>query len=177
MRTLNLPNTFTITRIILIPVFITAFNYRRYDYALYLFVIASSTDLLDGLLARVKDQRTTLGTFLDPLADKFMLITSFVFFAYFGFIPTWLSIVVISRDIIVVTGFVLLFLVNRSLKVEPLLSGKAAIALQFLLICYVLLNINFGFIPELKTPLVAATAIISVYSGLRYINRELKVYR
>jgi cardiolipin synthase len=176
-KAFNIPNTITITRIVLIPVFIIALDYKMYDYALYLFLFASLTDLLDGLFARLKNQRTHLGTFLDPLADKFMLVTSFVFFTLYGWIPAWLTIIVISRDIIVVTGFVLLFFITRSLKVEPLLLGKASIATQFILLCYVLLNVNFGFLPNLKSVLVPATALISVCSGLQYISRELRVFR
>ena len=80
MGVLNLPNTITIARIVIIPLFITAVIYKRYDYALYLFVIAALTDALDGLIARLTNQKTVFGTFLDPLADKFLLVTSFILF-------------------------------------------------------------------------------------------------
>jgi cardiolipin synthase len=107
-QVLNLPNMLTMTRIVLIPVFITTIIYGRYELALYLFVFSSLTDALDGLLARLRDQRTPLGAFLDPLADKFTLVTSFVLFSYYGWIPKWLTITVISRDVIIVTGWMLL---------------------------------------------------------------------
>ncbi|MBM4129329.1 MAG: CDP-alcohol phosphatidyltransferase family protein, partial [Nitrospira sp.] len=68
MRSLNIPNTITMMRIVIIPIFITSIIYKRYTHALYLFIIAAITDLLDGLLARITNQRTALGKFLDPLA-------------------------------------------------------------------------------------------------------------
>lgn len=175
MRVLNLPNTLTTARIALIPLFVTAVIYNRYNYALYLFVIAAVTDIFDGLLARLKGQRTPMGTFLDPLADKFILVTSFILFSYYGWIPKWLTITVISRDIIVVTGWVLLFLITHTLKVEPSVPGKLSTAAEFILLCYVLLGINYGFIPNLQDILVWVTAVLAILSGLHYIYRGLKI--
>ena len=76
----NIPNTLTITRIIIIPVFITSIVYKRYDYALYLFIFAALSDMFDGLLARLRNQKTALGTFLDPLADKLLMSAAFISF-------------------------------------------------------------------------------------------------
>jgi cardiolipin synthase len=132
VRVLNIPNTLTITRIVIIPVFVTAIIYDKYRYALYLFIFAALTDTLDGLLARLTNQKTPLGTFLDPLADKFLLVTSFVLFSIYGWIPKWLAIAVISRDLIVVIGWFLLFMITHTSKVEPVLLGKLAIALQLI---------------------------------------------
>lgn len=175
MKVFNLPNTLTIGRILLIPVFVTVLGYRKYDYALYVFVFASLTDMLDGLLARIKDQRTELGQVLDPLADKFMLVTSFLIFSYYGWIPPWLTIIVISRDIIIVTGTVVLYFLTSTLRVEPSAYGKAAIALQFLLLCVVLLNINYGVLAGLRGALLVAVAILTVVSGLHYIHRGFRL--
>jgi cardiolipin synthase len=175
MTVFNVPNTLTILRILLIPVFITALDYRKYDYALYIFVAASLSDMVDGLWARLKHQRTELGQVLDPLADKFMLITSFVFFTYYGWVPAWVTIIIISRDVIIVTGTVALYFVTGSLKVDPSRSGKTAIALQFVLLSYVLLNINYGIVPEAAFPLILLTASLSVFSGVQYIYRGLKL--
>ena len=101
MKVLNIPNIITFIRIVIIPVFVTALIYRRYDYALFLFIAAAVSDALDGLLARITKQKTKLGAFLDPLADKSLLVTSFVLFSVYGWIPMWLTIIVISRDLIV----------------------------------------------------------------------------
>ncbi|HXX56533.1 MAG TPA: CDP-diacylglycerol--glycerol-3-phosphate 3-phosphatidyltransferase [Thermodesulfovibrionales bacterium] len=174
MGTLNLPNTLTVTRIVLIPVFVTAVIYRRYDYALYLFFIAALTDAFDGLIARLKNQKTAFGTFLDPLADKFLLVTSFVLFSIYSLIPTWFTITIISRDIIVITGWMLLHLATHTSKVEPSGTGKAAIALQLMLICFILLRLNFPSLPGIQRYLIWVTAFFTIISGLHYVYRGLK---
>jgi cardiolipin synthase len=174
MGVLNIPNTFTITRIVIIPVFITAIIYKRYDYALYLFVIAAITDILDGLFARIKNQKTELGTFLDPVADKFLIVTSFIILATYGWIPKWLAITVISRDIIVVTGWFLLYLVTGISRVEPSVLGKATIWIQSIFIAYVLIEMNFLSMPVFHNLLRWVTAGITITSGLHYIYRGLK---
>lgn len=175
MGVFNIPNTLTITRIVIIPVFITSIIYKRYDYALYLFIIAAFTDLFDGLFARLKNQKTALGTFLDPLADKFLLVTAFIVFSIYGWIPKWLTITVISRDIIVVTGWFLIYLVYNTSKVAPSILGKVTIWVQSLLIAYILIDINLLFLPDMPPLFLWATAGITILSGLHYIYRGLKL--
>lgn len=174
MSYLNIPNALTTLRIVLIPVFVSALIYKRYDYALYVFIIAAITDFLDGMVARVKNQQTELGKFLDPVADKFLLVTSFILFAVYGLVPKWLSITVISRDIIIVTGWVILYFVSHKAKVEPSILGKIANAFQLVLLAYILLFINLGGI-KLPDPgaLTVITAFFTVVSGLHYIYRGL----
>jgi cardiolipin synthase len=172
---LNIPNTLTITRIIIIPIFITSIIYKRYDYSLYLFIFASLTDLFDGLFARLKNQKTALGTFLDPLADKFLLVTTFIILSVYNLVPKWLTITVISRDIIVLTGWFLLFFIADISKVEPTILGKATIWVQSIFIAYVLLDINFNFLPDMPRLLLWITAGLTILSGLHYIYRGLKV--
>ena len=175
MRVLNIPNTLTITRIVIIPVFVTAIIYDKYRYALYLFIFAALTDTLDGLLARLTNQKTPLGTFLDPLADKFLLVTSFVLFSIYGWIPKWLAIAVISRDLIVVIGWFLLFMITHTSKVEPVLLGKLAIALQLITLAYVLLKINVVSLPPVHPAFFLLTAVITCLSGLQYIHKGFKL--
>ena len=171
MKILNIPNTLTIARIVLIPVLITAVIYDQYRYALYLFVIAALTDMLDGLFARLTNQKTPLGTFLDPLADKFLLVSSFIIFTVYGWIPKWFAIVVISRDIIVLIGCFLLYMITNSLKVEPVLLGKAAIALELLILAYVLLKINIITLPPVHNGFFILSAAVTAISGLQYIYK------
>ena len=165
MGVLNLPNTITIARIVIIPLFITAVIYKRYDYALYLFVIAALTDALDGLIARLTNQKTVFGTFLDPLADKFLLVTSFILFSMNGWLPKWLTITVISRDIIVIIGWVLIYLTTHISNVQPTITGKAAIAMQLIVLCYVLLTINIVSLPKMPDVLILVTAALTIISG------------
>ena len=174
MKVLSVPNIVTFARIIILPVFVIALVYRRYDYALALFIVASVTDIFDGLLARLTRQQTQLGSFLDPIADKLLLVTSFILFAVYDWIPKWLTITVISRDLIVTLGWFLLFLVYHTTKVEPSLTGKAAIASQLLLIAYTLLSINFISVPLPKVWMLWAVAVLTIASGLQYVYRGLR---
>jgi len=172
---LNIPNTLTIARILIIPVFITSIIYKRYDYSLYLFIIAALTDLFDGLFARLKNQKTALGTFLDPLADKFLLVTVFIILTVYNWIPKWLTITVISRDIIIVTGWLLLYLIAGISKVEPSLLGKATIWIQSMIIAYILFDINLHFLPNIPFWVFLITAGITIISGLHYIYKGMKL--
>lgn len=175
MGTFNIPNILTITRIIIIPVFVTAIIYKRYDYALILFVIAAITDIFDGLFARLKNQKTVLGMFLDPLADKFLIVTSFIVLSTYGLIPKWLAIIVISRDTIVITGWFLLYVVTGKSNVEPSHLGKTTIWIQSIFIVYVLLNLNFFSLPSVYSVFQWTTAVFTIISGLHYIYKGLKL--
>ncbi|RME68347.1 MAG: CDP-alcohol phosphatidyltransferase family protein [Nitrospirae bacterium] len=175
MGFLNLPNILTTLRIILIPLFLSFLLYGMYLHAMVVFAVAALTDFLDGAIARAKGQETELGKFLDPIADKFLLVSSFVVFAINGFVPKWLSIVIISRDVIIVTGWLVLFFITHHAKVEPSLPGKLANACQLILLTYILFYINFdhGWLPS-PEPFEYFTAGITVFSGLHYIYRELR---
>jgi len=173
MEFMNLPNSLTLTRIVLIPLFVLSVIYGRYDYALLLFLIAALTDMFDGLIARLRNQKTALGTLLDPLADKFLLVTSFILFSLYDKVPVWLTIAIISRDVIVVTGWIILYLVAHTAKVEPSRLGKTAIALQLILICYILLRTNIPGLPDFLTYLMWSTAFFTIVSGLHYIYKGL----
>lgn len=172
-KVLSLPNSITFIRIIIIPVFVTAIVYKRIQYALALFIVAGVSDLLDGFLARVTHQQTRLGAFLDPLADKFLLMTSFIMFAVYGWLPMWITITVISRDLIVMLGWLLLYLLYDITKVEPSLTGKAAIASQLILIAYILLALSVR-LPLPGGWILAAVTVLSALSGLQYVYRGLR---
>jgi cardiolipin synthase len=172
---MNIPNTLTIGRIVIIPIFITSIIYKRYDYALYLFIFAALTDVFDGLFARLTNQKTVLGTFLDPLADKFLLVTTYIVMAVYSLVPPWLTITVISRDIIIIIGWLLLYLVSDASRVEPSLLGKITIWVQSFLIAYVLIDINFHVLPDNPPLLLLGTAGITILSGLHYIVRGMKI--
>jgi cardiolipin synthase len=165
----------TVARIILIPVFITAVIYKKHQHAFFLFVLAAVTDLLDGYIARLTDQKTALGTFLDPLADKLLLTSSFILFSLNAWIPLWLTITVISRDIIVVIGWLLLYMITHDVRIEPVLLGKTAIAFQLVTLALVLLSVNM---PSISVPmdfLFAVTAVVTALSGLQYVYKGLRV--
>ncbi len=170
----NLPNLLTLTRIVLLPFFAASLVYGQYLYALILFIAASVTDLLDGYIARIKKQTTYFGSILDPVADKFFLITSFILMSSIGLMPKWLTIIVISKDLIVVTGCIILYIATHSLKIEPSILGKAASSFQFILIGLVLLsqNIRGGF--PLHSSLFVIVAVSTAAAGVHYVYKGLK---
>jgi len=172
---LNIPNSLTMLRIVLIPAFVIALEYGRVELALYIFFAAAISDGLDGLIARHQDQQTELGTVLDPIADKFMLITSFILYARYGWVPEWLTIIVISRDLAVVAGWTAVRIQSHRSIITPSKLGKTAIFVEFVLICYILINKNFGVLPSLYWPLIWTTAALAVSSGLHYVHREMKI--
>lgn len=177
MTIFTIPNTLTFARIVIIPIFVTSLLYKKYQYALILFIIAAVTDLLDGFLARITNQKTKLGAFLDPFADKFLLLTSFILFAIYGWLPNWITITVISRDIIVVVGWCMLVIFIHHRKVEPSLIGKLANAFQAILIAYILLSINYAIDNAvIKDSILLLAAVFTVLSGIQYVYRGYKLF-
>ncbi len=173
MTVFTIPNTLTFARMIIIPVFVVTLLHKKYQYALILFVIAAITDLLDGFLARMTDQKTKLGAFLDPLADKFLMLTSFILFAIYGWLPNWITITVISRDAIVVLGWIILIIFTRNSKVEPSVIGKLANAFQAILIVCILISLNFEMAGAkiIIQSMILLVAALTVLSGIQYVYR------
>ena len=130
----NLPNLLTITRILLLPFFAVTLIYGEYGYALMVYAAAAVSDILDGLVARITKQITYFGSILDPVADKFFLITSFILMSYYGLIPKWFTIVVISKDLIVIAGCFILYFATNTLKIEASIVGKISSGSQFVLV-------------------------------------------
>lgn len=175
MITRNLPNILTMTRILLLPFFAAALIYSKYYYALILFLGAGITDILDGYVARTKKQTSSFGTILDPIADKFLLITSFILMTIYEIIPKWITIIVISRDTIVITGSLILYFVTHNLKVEPSILGKASNVLQYLLIAIALFSINIKGESDVPALYLLVVAVITALSGLQYVYKGLKI--
>ncbi len=170
----SLPNILTITRILFLPFFAGTLIYGYYRFSLILFLAAAVTDFLDGFIARIQKQTTVFGSILDPVADKFFLLTSFIIMGNYGLIPKWLTITVISRDLIIVTGWLILYFVTNKTKVEPSFLGKIAVALQLFLIGMVLLIINITGETFNSIFFMTFVAAITAVSGLHYIFRGLK---
>jgi cardiolipin synthase len=171
----NLPNLLTLARILLLPFFVVTLIYNQYRYALIIFIAASVTDILDGFIARITNQITDFGKILDPVADKFFLVTSFILMSNIGLIPKWLSIIVISKDLIVVTGSVILYFVTHKLNIEPSILGKAASASQFSLVGLILLYSNLGEAETFPLPVFSIVAVVTALAGLQYVFKGLKI--
>src|SRR4030042_2857933 len=166
---MNIPNTLTIIRILLIPVFVICLLYDRLVIALLIFIGAGITDGLDGLIARVFRQRTTIGTYLDPIADKLLLTTAFIVLAILGSIPSWLTVIVIARDVIIALGILILFLTSHRVEVKPVMIGKTSTFFQIVTIAWALLAPYSFFFKNLLPYLIWVTAALTCMSGLQYI--------
>ena len=136
---------------------------------------AAVTDMLDGLVARMTNQITDFGKILDPVADKFILITSFILMSNMGLIPKWLTIIVISKDIIIVTGCFILYFLNHALSIEPVFLGKLASTLQFFLIGLILLSCNMKNSFEISSLIYLIVAVITGLAGIHYVYRGFKM--
>ncbi len=168
---LNIPNSLTILRILLIPVIVGFLVYGHYDYALITLIVAMITDALDGTIARLANQKTQFGAYLDPLADKLLLMTTFITFSLLSLVPVWSVIVVVSRDAILLTGTLLSHVTDTKIDASPSVLGKATTLFQSAYIILVLIFSSGQFDPELLTPLLYTMCILTVASGLHYIMR------
>lgn len=147
MRNLTLANQLTLLRIILIPAFVLLVIYGKLGAALVVFVIAGVTDALDGLIARLAGQGTSIGAWLDPMADKLLLVSTFVVLtvpsiAMTNHLPLWLTITVISRDIVIVGVVAIVNLAVGPRTFRPSLLGKAATA-TFIVTSVVVMYFNY----------------------------------
>jgi cardiolipin synthase len=173
---LNLPNFLTLIRILTIPFFLMALVYHRYLEALVIFIIGGVTDFLDGLTARLMNQQTALGTYLDPVADKLLVISSYVMLGLIGGIPIWLTVVVVSRDALILLGYVILYLLlEEHPQVKPSVIGKCSTGLQLLTlgVAVALLHSPRIVDPLVRDVVIGATAFATVVSGLQYLYRGL----
>ena len=159
---LNLPNTLTLLRILTIPFFLECLAYHLYWEALVIFAIGGLTDFLDGLTARWMNQQTALGAYLDPVADKLLVITSYIMLGSIDGIPMWLTVVVVARDFIIVIGYGIIYvLVEERLQVRPSRIGKWSTTLQLLTLALALaaLHDSHLFSADVLTLFVALTAL------------------
>jgi cardiolipin synthase (CMP-forming) len=173
---MNIPNFLSLLRIILVPVFIIFLIQESYTNALLTFVLAGLTDVFDGTLARVMNKQTKLGSFLDPTADKILLASSFVTLSILGLIPSWLTVIIISRDFIILIGIVILSMMSITYEIKPAFVGKITTAMQIATIFFTLLykavthDISYNWI----IGLFWLTALFTVISGSVYIIRGIK---
>ena len=165
-----LPNIITIGRIFTVPVMIWMIVTGNLGYAFALFVIAGASDALDGFLARRFQWQTELGAYLDPIADKVMLTSVYASLTFHGYMPIWLGILVVSRDLLIVGAVVLAWLLERGMEVRPLLIGKINTGLQILLAAAILAEHGFalGWMAAIW-PLLWVTGVLTLLSAFFYL--------
>jgi len=163
-------NQLTLLRLVFIPFVILSIVYDRYQAAFVLVLIAGITDGMDGLLARRLGQQTTLGKYLDPIADKLLLNSAFLALAAVREIPLWLVILVLSRDVIMVTTSVVIILATTQRLFPPSLSGKASTLAQVATVLLTLsaLLLPLGPLVVLQQVGVYTAAALTIVSGLQY---------
>lgn len=175
----TIPNMITVTRIMLTPGFVMAFVDRRFDIAWVLFAIAGFTDALDGTLARLLKQRSTFGAMLDPLADKILLVTSFICLAVQNWIPGWLTVLVVSRDVFIVGGLALLHYSGVDVKrgIKPVWISKCATTAQISLVLLIMVEHSMqSFHPDIRLGLVYTVAALTALSGAYYLVVGLRMF-
>ena len=180
-------NKITVVRILMIPAFVTMAIYygesiKRGDplewqrfAAIIIFILAAVSDGLDGYVARRYNQRSTLGVYLDPIADKGLLLSGIITLSIsnwsqsdpeYGRFPAWFPVLVISRDVVILVGTMILYLLNGKVHVKPKWTGKVATVLQMIAIGWVMLQLRF--IPLLYV--VVAAGVFTLISGIVYVT-------
>ncbi|MEJ5358628.1 MAG: CDP-alcohol phosphatidyltransferase family protein [Desulfobacterales bacterium] len=167
-RTISLPNLITVLRIFLTPLFVILLIRGETLWALGVFLAAGVSDGLDGLLARLLNQRSTLGAVLDPIADKLLLTAAFICLALIGGIPPWVAVVVISRDVLIVIGVAVLAFANIAFEIRPSILSKWTTVCQVVLVASALLALQLPAIAPAVSPLCWVAVALTILSGLHY---------
>lgn len=180
---LNLPNYITIVRIILVPFFFSFLIYYNpihpnfRTYALILFLIAMISDALDGLIARKFSGQTKLGTFLDPFADKLLLVSGFLGIAFSTSFTSkphlWIVIVIVFRDLFIICGLIIIYLTVNRIEIQPNLLGKATTFFQMLTILSVLIDWpQAQWIWFTTAAMTILSWIIYIHQGVTFLNHH-----
>lgn len=172
---MSLPNFITLGRVILVPVVFWLVVSGRTQAAFFLFVLAGVSDAVDGFLAKRFGWQTELGAYLDPLADKLLLVSIFVAMGVLGELPSWIVIAVVSRDILIVLGVVLSWLLAHPVGIQPSAVSKANTAVQIVLAATVLADEGFNLgLAGARLVLVWLTACLTVASLAHYARAWLR---
>lgn len=167
---LTLPNLITVGRLLLVPLIILFISDGSFVSAFVVFVIAGISDGVDGFIARHYDLRSELGTYLDPIADKALLVSIYLSLALIDEMAGWLAVMVVSRDIFIIGGVILAWILERPIKVKPLIISKVNTAAQIILAAIVLGDLAFdaGLI-DVRNILVWIVGVLTVGSAGAYL--------
>ena len=176
LTVVNLPNFLTILRLLAIPFFLILLEDNAYGWALAVFVAAGITDGLDGAIARLTDSKTELGAIMDPAADKLLLLAAFIGLGFMHQVPRWLTVIVISRDVLLVLGYFILFIMTQeTIEIRPTLAGKLSTFFLLSGITAVLVELTWPATvpPVLRDLLHFVAATLTTAAGLQYLYRGL----
>jgi cardiolipin synthase (CMP-forming) len=176
---LNLPNLITIARILLVPVIVWAIGSGEMLFAFLLFLAAGISDAVDGFLAKRFGMTSEFGAYLDPLADKALIVSIYIALGVSETLPRWLVILVVSRDIMIVAAVMLSWFVGRPVTMKPLIVSKAntvaQIALAMLVLASLGLHFNFAWLIDLMVAMVAVLTLVSIAAYVREWVRHMGV--
>ena len=164
-----IPNAITSTRILCVPCLIWMLFHQQFERSLVLIFVMGLSDGLDGFLARRYGWKTTLGAYLDPLADKVMLLSAFIAFVALGWVPWWLAAVIVARDVILLVGAAYYHLVTRQLKMEPLASSKINTCAQIILAVSLIYAQVWPLHAQILNALMTVVVCTTVASGVQYV--------
>ncbi|MFL4998313.1 MAG: CDP-alcohol phosphatidyltransferase family protein [Microvirga sp.] len=177
---MTIPNIITIGRLIIVPIVIVMIMQQRWSTAFVLFVVAGISDGVDGFIARKFDKRSEFGAYIDPIADKALLVSIYVTLAIVGAIPSWLAIVVVSRDVMIVAAVLLSWVMSRPVEIKPILVSKLNTGAQIAFAAFALaanaFRVDLAGLEDAAMVLVAALTVASAgaYLGgwLRHMGTE-----
>lgn len=169
-RIWTVPNQITFLRLGFLPFFLILVLYERYQWALLVLVVTAATDFADGLLARKLHQKSALGAYLDPIADKLLLSSSFVVLAMEKKIPWWLTVMVLSRDVLLLVVAAVILIIQGYRPFPPSLLGKATTFFEIALVFFVILDAAFpnDRVFDLTHYLALTVAVFVTVSGFHY---------
>jgi len=169
-------NLLTLVRILLIPFVLYWIYDQRFKLALIVFLLMALTDIFDGYIARRWQQKTLLGSYLDPIADKLLLVSVFIYLARIDLVPVWLVIWTVLRDVLILSSSLFIRFTLGALKFPPTIYGKLTTFFQLALVLSVMLVAAFQVEAVwLVTSLVWLTLIFTLYSGFHYIYHASKI--
>ncbi|MFH1122811.1 MAG: CDP-diacylglycerol--glycerol-3-phosphate 3-phosphatidyltransferase [Pseudomonadota bacterium] len=172
---MTVPNLITMIRIILAPVFIIYLINDQFISALIVFIICGLTDGVDGMVARLFNQKSRLGTYLDPIADKTLLVAAFIVLSVRGFLPAWLTVLVIARDVMISLGVFVMSQYRLDFRIAPSILSKVNTCLQFVTVIAVLSREHLSFHHNFYVILYYVTALFTISSGLHYMQYWFRV--
>ncbi|WP_315703539.1 MULTISPECIES: CDP-alcohol phosphatidyltransferase family protein [unclassified Bradyrhizobium] len=166
----SIPNLITLGRILLVPIVVWAIASNQMEIAFAVFVVAGISDAVDGFLAKRFNLRSELGALLDPLADKALLVSIFITLGVWGAIPRWIVILVVSRDIMIVSAVIVSWLFDRPVAMRPLMVSKLNTAAQVAFAALVLASLGFRFDPSpYDGVLMALVTVFTLVSVALYL--------
>lgn len=173
---MTIPNLLTLIRILLTPLLVWLLLNEKLTGALAVFFFAGVTDALDGLIARLFHQKSRLGAYLDPLADKILLVSSFILLGHLGLVPSSLVVIAVSRDVLILTGVMTLTFFQIPLEIRPSLLSKLTTLAQIVTVLVTLSQPLMNWSSWVRTTLYVITGVMTVASGLHYTLLGFRIW-